>query len=43
MNDHSYRVRELPPELEILADLATDLRWTWSHAGELNMMPSERS
>jgi starch phosphorylase len=34
MNEHSYRVRELPQELEILADLATDLRWTWSHAGD---------
>jgi starch phosphorylase len=34
MNDHRYRVRELPPGLELLADLATDLRWTWSHAGD---------
>ncbi|MFT5702362.1 MAG: starch phosphorylase [Desulforhopalus sp.] len=34
MNDHDYRVRKLPHGLEILADLATDLRWTWSHAGD---------
>jgi len=26
--------RKLPDGLEILADLATDLRWTWSHAGD---------
>lgn len=34
MNDHVYRIRKLPPELELLAKLATDLRWTWSHAGD---------
>ena len=34
MSNHIYRLRELPPELEILEDLATDLRWTWSHAGD---------
>ena len=34
MNNQSYRTPELPPGLEILADLATDLRWTWSHAGD---------
>ena len=27
-------VRALPPELEPLAELARDLRWTWSHAGD---------
>jgi glycogen phosphorylase len=26
--------RRLPPELEMLAALALDLRWTWSHAGD---------
>jgi len=26
--------RELPPGLEALAELARDLRWTWSHAGD---------
>jgi starch phosphorylase len=26
--------RELPPELRPLAELALDLRWTWSHAGD---------
>ena len=26
--------RELPSELNPLADLATDLRWTWSHASD---------
>ncbi|TKB07012.1 alpha-glucan family phosphorylase [Desulforhopalus sp. IMCC35007] len=34
MNNHSYMVRQLPNGLELLADLATDLRWTWSHAGD---------
>lgn len=34
MNSHIYRMRKLPPGLELLADLATDLRWTWSHAGD---------
>ena len=24
--------RHLPPQLEGLADLALDLRWTWSHS-----------
>lgn len=26
--------RELPEELAVLTDLALDLRWTWSHAGD---------
>ncbi len=26
--------RDLPPELATLAELALDLRWTWSHAGD---------
>ena len=34
MIDHSHKVRELPAKLTLLADLATDLRWTWSHAGD---------
>lgn len=34
MNNHGYKIRELPPGLELLEDLATDLRWTWSHAGD---------
>ena len=34
MNNHNHMVRELPAGLELLADLATDLRWTWSHAGD---------
>ena len=34
MNNQGYRIRELPPGLELLADLATDLRWTWSHTGD---------
>ncbi len=34
MIDHSHKVRKLPPELTLLANLATDLRWTWSHAGD---------
>ena len=27
-------VRDLPPALSSLVDLALDLRWTWSHAGD---------
>lgn len=27
-------IRELPEELAELTDLALDLRWTWSHAGD---------
>ncbi|MDD4649337.1 MAG: alpha-glucan family phosphorylase [Desulfoplanes sp.] len=34
MDNQGYRIRGLPPELELLADLATDLHWTWSHAGD---------
>ncbi|MBU0960935.1 MAG: alpha-glucan family phosphorylase, partial [Proteobacteria bacterium] len=34
MNNCGYKIRNLPPGLELLADLATDLRWTWSHAGD---------
>ena len=29
-----YLPRTLPIELEILAEFALDLRWTWSHAGD---------
>ncbi len=25
---------DLPEELAVLAELALDLRWTWSHAGD---------
>ncbi|HUL70384.1 MAG TPA: alpha-glucan family phosphorylase [Gemmatimonadales bacterium] len=32
--DHGFLVRELPPALERLRELALDLRWTWSHAGD---------
>jgi starch phosphorylase len=31
---HAFFPRDLPPGLEALADLALDLRWTWSHAGD---------
>ena len=31
---HAFLPRELPAGLEALADLALDLRWTWSHAGD---------
>ncbi|MGZ5030458.1 MAG: alpha-glucan family phosphorylase, partial [Methylobacter sp.] len=31
---HSYLPRTLPVELGILAEIALDLRWTWSHAGD---------
>ncbi|MFT5730618.1 MAG: starch phosphorylase [Desulforhopalus sp.] len=34
MNNYDDKIRELPPGLELLPDLATDLRWTWSHAGD---------
>jgi glycogen phosphorylase len=35
MNRHpSFLLRSLPEELEPLADLALDLRWTWSHASD---------
>jgi len=34
MINNAYSIRELPPGLELLADIATDLRWTWSHAGD---------
>ena len=34
MNNHNYGIRQLPQGLELLTDLATDLRWTWSHAGD---------
>ena len=34
MSNHNYGIRELPQGLELLTDLATDLRWTWSHAGD---------
>ena len=26
--------RELPDALQVLTELALDLRWTWSHAGD---------
>jgi len=32
--DRGFLVRELPPGLERLRELALDLRWTWSHAGD---------
>jgi starch phosphorylase len=31
---HQFLPRELPEGLEALAELALDLRWTWSHAGD---------
>ncbi|MGD8591528.1 MAG: alpha-glucan family phosphorylase [Gammaproteobacteria bacterium] len=31
---HAFFPRELPAGLQALADLALDLRWTWSHAGD---------
>jgi starch phosphorylase len=31
---HTFLPRDLPAGLEALADLALDLRWTWSHAGD---------
>ncbi|MGD8573142.1 MAG: alpha-glucan family phosphorylase, partial [Gammaproteobacteria bacterium] len=31
---HTLFQRELPAGLEALTDLALDLRWTWSHAGD---------
>ncbi len=31
---HCYQPRPLPVKLEILAEFALDLRWTWSHAGD---------
>ena len=31
---HAYLPRTLPEELEVLIELALDLRWTWSHAGD---------
>ena len=38
MADHNFLLRELPEGLKPLAgtimELATDLRWTWSHAGD---------
>ena len=34
MQAHCLLLRDLPPGLEPLAELATDLRWTWSHAGD---------
>ncbi len=30
----NFLLRPLPEELEALTDLALDLRWTWSHAGD---------
>ncbi len=32
--NHAFLPRDLPPGLEALAELALDLRWTWSHAGD---------
>ncbi len=34
MNHRQLLVRELPEALAPLADLITDLRWTWSHGGD---------
>jgi starch phosphorylase len=31
---HTVFLRKLPAGLEALSDLALDLRWTWSHAGD---------
>ena len=31
---HTVFSRKLPAGLEALSDLALDLRWTWSHAGD---------
>ena len=31
---HTYLPRTLPKQLEVLIELALDLRWTWSHAGD---------
>ncbi len=31
---HAYLPRTLPEELDVLIELALDLRWTWSHAGD---------
>lgn len=31
---HPYLPRTLPAELELLIEVALDLRWTWSHAGD---------
>lgn len=31
---HAFMPRELPAPLAVLAELALDLRWTWSHAGD---------
>ncbi|MGE0824852.1 MAG: alpha-glucan family phosphorylase [Candidatus Binatia bacterium] len=31
---HNFLLRELPEKLKALPDLALDLRWTWSHAGD---------
>ncbi|MCS6978317.1 MAG: DUF3417 domain-containing protein, partial [Gemmatales bacterium] len=31
---HALLPRELPEELQVLTDLALDLRWTWSHGGD---------
>ncbi|MGR8935863.1 MAG: alpha-glucan family phosphorylase, partial [Gammaproteobacteria bacterium] len=31
---HPYLPHTLPEELDILIELALDLRWTWSHAGD---------
>ena len=34
MKIHRFLLHDLPPGLESLAELATDLRWTWSHEGD---------
>ncbi|MCG6969991.1 MAG: alpha-glucan family phosphorylase [Gammaproteobacteria bacterium] len=34
MNTRTPLLQKLPPELEPYADFITDLRWTWSHAGD---------
>jgi starch phosphorylase len=31
---YRFLPRKLPPQLEALTELALDLRWTWSHAGD---------
>jgi starch phosphorylase len=34
MITHYTHSRDLPAGLEVLAEIAADLRWTWSHAGD---------
>ncbi len=34
MKTNHFLIHKLPTALEPLLDLALDLRWTWSHAGD---------